>query len=85
MVIHRMFKYLSGEPVKAGDRIGYDALDGSGVVLFGVVVAVLSPGSHEAAEYGRQQEGGILLSFDDGDFQLWEAPDSHLTLVESNR
>ena len=75
------FRYITGETVNVGDRIGYDALDGRGIVSKGQIAGVFVSNSTEACEYSCETTGGILISFDDGDCQLWEEADSHLILL----
>ena len=77
------FKYLSGDEVQVGDRVGIDYMNERGIVLRGSVTGVFLPDSVEAEEYGCKSTGGILIHFENGDHQLWIEADEHLILLES--
>jgi hypothetical protein len=76
------FKYSTGERVQAGDRIGIDELDGRGVAKKGQIIGVFMPNSPEAVEHNCAATGGILISLEDGDCQLWDQTDEHLILLD---
>ena len=74
-------EYSNGKKVRIGDRVGIDNLDGRGVITSGHVIGVFPPGSPEARDYGCFETGGVLISLDNGDCQLWVHPDEHLVLL----
>lgn len=74
------FKYTTGRVIEVGDYVGLDQLDGSGVINKGHVLETLVRGSSKARQYGCR-EGGVLVSFEDGDCQLWTVPDEHLVFL----
>ena len=75
-------EYSNGKSVHIGDRVGIDNLDGRGVVATGLVVGVFPPESPEAQDYSCFDTGGVLISLDNGDCQLWVHPDEHLVLLQ---
>jgi hypothetical protein len=58
-------KYKNGQRMRAGDIV---LVDGN---RRAVVEAVLRPRSKCARDYYVEQEGGVLLRFEDGSVEVW--------------
>lgn len=71
---NRVFKYTCGETVERGDSISL-------IEVGGVVVAIMQPNSNEAIDHDCSNTGGILISFENGDLQLWVDTDEDLVFV----
>jgi hypothetical protein len=74
MNARRKFQYSSGEVVLDGDIVSVKDKRG-------VVAGVLQPGATQAIEYSCADTGGVLITFSDGDLQLWPDLDEDLAFV----
>lgn len=70
----RKFEYSSGEAVLDGDIVSVNG-------KAGVVESVLQPGDQRAIGYSCADTGGVLITFNDGDLQLWPNLDEDLVLI----
>lgn len=77
-----VFRYTSGEVVRAGDFVRVDYATEGGVVISGTVTGIFAAHSVEADEYGCDDTGGILILLDNGEHQLWESADERVRFVK---
>jgi hypothetical protein len=67
--------YKSGEEVREKDKVlAYSKREG-------IVEVVLKPRTPMAREYYVEEDGGILLRFDDGQIEVWVSAGAELKLV----
>lgn len=66
------FTYVTGEPVRAGDRV---RAEGHG---HGVVSRIFEAGTQEARYFACGETGGFMIEFDSGDRHVWSHTDEDL-------
>ncbi len=69
------FKYCTGESIESGDYI----LVGS---KKGRISEVIFPNSQDSKDFNCFETGGVFISFDSGDMQLWPWIDEDLEFVK---
>lgn len=73
------FDYEDGVEVRLGDRV---RVWGKGRYRMATVAEVFQPGTEDAIAWSCEEDGGLLVSFDDGDLWTCSQFDEDFELVQ---